>query len=56
MGTSLIASESVLAIDIGSVHTRALLFDVVDNRYRFLSGGSALTTAGAPYFDVGEGT
>ena len=55
MGTSLIASDSVLAIDVGSVHTRALLFDVVDGRYRFLSGGSASTTAGAPYYDVGEG-
>jgi uncharacterized protein (TIGR01319 family) len=55
MGTSPITSESVLAIDVGSVHTRALLFDVVDNRYRFLSGGSALTTAGAPYYDVSEG-
>jgi uncharacterized protein (TIGR01319 family) len=55
MGTSLIASDSVLAIDVGSVYTRALLFDVVDGRYRFLSGGSASTTAGAPYHDVGEG-
>jgi hypothetical protein len=55
MGTSLIASDSVLAIDVGSVYTRALLFDVVDGRYRFLSGGLASTTAGAPYFDVGEG-
>ena len=55
MGTSLIASDSLLAIDIGSVHTRAMLFDVVDGRYRFLAGGTASTTAGAPYHDIGEG-
>jgi uncharacterized protein (TIGR01319 family) len=55
MGTSLIASDSLLAIDVGSVHTRVFLFDVVDGRYRFLSTGSAPTTAGAPYHDIGEG-
>ncbi len=55
MGTSLISSDSLLAIDVGSVHTRVFLFDVVDGRYRFLSAGSASTTAGAPYRDIGEG-
>lgn len=55
MGTSLIASDSLLAIDIGAVHTRVMLFDVVDGHYRFLAAGSASSTAGAPYHDIGEG-
>ncbi len=55
MTTSLVASDSLLGIDVGSVHTRAMLFDVVDGRYRFLAGGTAATTAGAPYHDLGEG-
>jgi len=55
MATSLIDADSLLAIDIGSVTTRAFLFDVVDGRYRFLASGSAPTTAFAPYNDVGEG-
>ncbi|HSO26582.1 MAG TPA: glutamate mutase L [Anaerolineales bacterium] len=52
---SVVEAESLLALDIGSVNTRALLFDIVDGRYRFLAAGSARSTAGAPYHDVGEG-
>ncbi len=55
MSTSLVNADSVLAIDVGSITTRAALFDVVDGRYRFLASGSAPTTANAPYSDVGEG-
>jgi hypothetical protein len=55
MPTSLIDADSFLAIDIGTVSTRAMLFDVVDGRYRYIASGSAATTAGAPYADVGEG-
>ncbi len=55
MTTSLIDADSVLAVDVGSVTTRAMLFDVVDGRYRYLAKGSAPTTAGAPYRDIGEG-
>jgi uncharacterized protein (TIGR01319 family) len=55
MTTSLIDAESMLVIDVGSINTRALLFDVVDNRYRFLAAGGAATTAAAPYNDIGEG-
>lgn len=53
--TSRIDSESLLAIDVGSVNTRAVLFDVVDSRYRFIAAGSAPTTAGAPYHNISEG-
>jgi len=55
MTTSYFSTSSLLSIDIGTTTTRALLFDVVDGRYRFLAAGSAITTAGAPFRDVGEG-
>ena len=53
--TSLVDAESVLTIDIGSVNTRALLFDVVDGQYHFLAGAVAPFTGGAPFFDISEG-
>ncbi len=55
MPTSLIDADSVLAIEIGTVSTRVILFDVVEGRYRFLGAGTVPTTAGAPVNDVGEG-
>jgi uncharacterized protein (TIGR01319 family) len=55
MPTSLIDADSLLVIDVGSVTTRALLFDVVDSRYRFLAAGVAPSTAAAPYHDISEG-
>jgi uncharacterized protein (TIGR01319 family) len=53
--TSRVDAESLLAVDVGSVTTRAVLFDVVEGRYRFIASGSAPTTAGAPYHDISEG-
>jgi len=53
--TSLVDAESVLAIDIGSLNTRALLFDVVDGQYHLISAAVAPSTAGAPFRDVSEG-
>lgn len=53
--TSLVDAESVLAIDIGSLNTRALLFDVVDGQYHLISAATAPTTAGAPFRDISEG-
>lgn len=55
MTTSIVDAESVLAIDIGSQSTRALLFDVVDGQYHFIASGKAPTTLQAPFRDVGEG-
>ncbi len=52
---SSVDADSLLAIDVGEVTTRALLFDAVEGRYRFLAGGSAPTTAGAPFQDASEG-
>ncbi len=55
MTTSLVAADSLLAIDVGTITTRAVLFDVVEGRYRFLALGSAPTTAGAPFNNISEG-
>jgi hypothetical protein len=55
MATARINAESLLAIDVGGVSTRAMLFDDVEGRYRFLGAGIASSTAGAPYKDVLEG-
>lgn len=55
MATSLIDADSLLAIDIGTVNTRAVLFDAVGGAYRFLAMGTSPTTMGAPLYDVSEG-
>lgn len=55
MPTSLVASDSLLAIDVGSIHTRAMLFDVVEGQYRYIASGVAQTTAEAPFNDIREG-
>lgn len=55
MAASLIAADSMLVLDVGAVHTRALLFDVVDGAYRFIAGGAGQTTAYAPFKNIGEG-
>lgn len=46
---------SLLTIDIGSVHTRAAFFDIVEGRARFLAAGRSQTTAAAPLLDASEG-
>lgn len=48
-------ADTLLAIDVGTVNTRANLFDVVDGRYRLIATGRAPSTAGPPLFDVSEG-
>jgi hypothetical protein len=48
-------SGSLLTVDIGSINTRAALFDLVEGRARFLASGRGFTTAGAPLFDSSEG-
>jgi len=46
---------SLMIVDIGSVNTRAALFDTVEGRYRFLVAGTAQTTSNFPLFDASEG-
>lgn len=55
MSTSLVDGNSLLAVDVGAANTRAVLFDVVEGRYRFVASGSAPSTAEAPFRDVSEG-
>ncbi len=55
MPTSLVESESLLAVDVGATATRAALFDVVEGSYRLLAVGQAPTTAEAPFRDLGLG-
>jgi hypothetical protein len=54
-----LASESeagtLLAVDVGSVNTRASLFDVVEGSYRLVAVGRAPSTVGPPLFDAREG-
>lgn len=49
------STESMLAVEIGTIHTRTLLFDVVDGQYRFLGSSRVPSTHGAPYYDISEG-
>ncbi|MBN8579667.1 MAG: glutamate mutase L, partial [Anaerolineae bacterium] len=55
MPTSLVTSNSLLAIDVGAANTRAVLFDVIEGEYRFVASGTAPSTAEAPVKDASEG-
>ncbi len=55
MPVSFVQADSLLALDVGSITTRASLFDVVDARYRYLGSGEAPSTANAPFHDLSEG-
>ncbi len=48
---SLVQTETYLAYDVGSTHTRAYLFDVVEGVYRLVAIGHSPTTAFAPLGD-----
>ncbi len=52
---TVVDAESMLVVDVGSVTTRAILFDVVEGKYRFIAMGIARTTAAAPFHNIGEG-
>jgi len=52
MTTSLEAAESILTVDLGSVTTRAALFDIVEGRYAFVAAASTPATINAPFRDV----
>lgn len=55
MNSPIAEAQSILTLDIGTIHTRALLFDVVDDQYRFLGSSMAPSTYGAPFYDISEG-
>lgn len=47
--------ESLLAVDVGSIHTRTYLFEIAGESFRFIAMGSARTTSEYPSHDIGEG-
>lgn len=47
--------RSHLVLDLGVSNTVVTLYDIVEGQYRFISRGSSLTTARAPWFDVNHG-
>src|SRR3972149_6085035 len=53
--STIVDADTLLAVDAGSVNTRASLFDVVDGRYRFVATGKSASTVGAPVAGIGEG-
>jgi hypothetical protein len=53
--SSILDVDTLLAVDVGSVNTRAWLFDVVDGRYRLVSTARMPSTGQAPILDVSEG-
>lgn len=46
---------SILAIDGGTVLTKAILLEQVDGSFHFVARGAALTTAGSPWRDIALG-
>jgi hypothetical protein len=47
--------HSILALDCGSLFTRALLVDRIEGEYRLVARGDAPTTAGPPWSDLMAG-
>lgn len=48
-------TDSILAADIGSITTRAALFDIVSGGFRFVGSGEARSTVEPPFSYMGEG-
>jgi len=48
-------AETLLTLDVGSVNTRASLFDVVDGSFRMLASSRVPSTARYPLLDFSEG-
>ncbi len=47
--------DSLLAVDVGTVHTRTYMFEIAGDSFRFIAQGIARTTAEYPSHDIGEG-
>lgn len=55
MSTTIANTETLLAIDVGTIHTCAALFDVVEGSYRFITSAEVRSTAFAPVKDISLG-
>lgn len=53
--SSIPEAEVILAVDVGSINTRASLFDVVDGSYRLIATSRVPSTNMPPFLDVSEG-
>ncbi|MCK5634846.1 MAG: glutamate mutase L, partial [Anaerolineales bacterium] len=53
--STMLDTDTILAVDVGSVSTRASLFDVVDGHFRLIASSRAPSTVKAPLFDISEG-
>ncbi len=49
------SDNSILAVDFGNIHTRALLIDLVEGAFRLVARADERTTSGFPTNDVGIG-
>lgn len=47
-----VSAGPILAVDVGSIYTRAVLLDIVDGGYRFIARGESPSTAVDPWKDV----
>lgn len=54
MTNSLINAETVLALDIGTLNTRAIFFDIVDGKYSIIATATVPSTVEEPYHDTRE--
>jgi len=52
MPTPSAKGNSLLAIDIGTINTRAAYFDIIEGKYRFINVGQSPTTSNAPVRNV----
>lgn len=52
MHSSLVEADTILALELGTCTTRALLFDVVEGSYRLVAAGKAPSTASTPVRDI----
>ncbi len=48
-------ASSLIAIEIGTINTRASLFDMVEGRYRFLASGTSPSSIQTPASNIYEG-
>jgi len=55
MDSTSLPAESLLTLDIGTSMTRATLFDIVEDQFRYLASGAAPTTAFPPTGEIRRG-
>lgn len=54
MTDALVQMMAIIGVEIGTVNTRAFLFDVVEDNYRLVASAVTPSTYADPAFDIGE--